>query len=204
MTCVLMILNCIRYAHRREAQKEWLKDIIIPYYHIIGNPTLETEYSVDQENKIIYVKCEDTYEALFKKTYLGVKTLLNLYPDIQYIYKTDDDTKCNVENFYRLPNIIQGYDYAGQIIKTDTHYSTYHYPYVDDKYKYPLLVENPEFCAGFFYVLSRKAINILLENKYIFNYEIAFEDYEIGKIMHNNKLNVLNFDAKSILTPDNA
>lgn len=198
-----MILSCEKYKDRRERQEVWIKKIMIPYYYIIGNPLLDTEYVVDQENKIIYIKCKDTYDALCIKMYLGSKVIYSLYPTLKYLFKTDDDTMCDLDKFYKLFESIQGYDYGGNVISCDSHYSTYHYPNVEDVYKYPILVEKSQFCAGFFYFLSRKAVEILLKEKDLM-YSHFFEDYAVSKILNSYNIKPFNFDAKSILTPDNA
>jgi hypothetical protein len=193
-----MILNCKKYSNRRHMQLDtWLKNITTPYYHVIGDENIATDFEINEDNRIITVKCRDTYEALPKKTYLGVKACISLFPHLQYILKTDDDMKCNINNLYKTIHDIQGYDYGGQLIECDTYTSDWHYQYVTDEFKIPFVLQATRYCPGRFYFLSKKACDLLVVNK-DWMYKNIFEDYAVGYIMTHNSLNVLNLDAQSI------
>ena len=50
---ILLIMNCKKYVNKAQFQKQtWLKNIpsFLKYYHVIGDPLLETEYKFDNEN----------------------------------------------------------------------------------------------------------------------------------------------------------
>ena len=87
----LFVLNCKKYRGKRLVQTQtWLKDFPINYCHVIGDETLETIYKYDNNNKILYVKCKDTYECLPMKTFFSICAILELFPHVEYILKTDD------------------------------------------------------------------------------------------------------------------
>lgn len=195
---VLIILNCKKYAHKRQIQKStWLKDITIPYYHVIGDESLETEYVIDEPEKIIYVKCKDTYEDLSKKSYMAISACVQTFPTLQYILKTDDDMKCNIDNFNSMRASIRGYEYGGEAIKCVPHMSIYHYPYVSEEFRKPVIMQDTYYCPGRFYFLSRSACTIILSEKdYIFNQ--MFEDYAIGSCLVKHGVKILPLNANSI------
>jgi hypothetical protein len=195
---ILIILNCKKYAHKRQTQIDtWLKQIQIPYYHIIGDNDLENEYLLDQSNNVLYVKCKDTYEALPQKTYLAVNACLTLFPDLQYLLKTDDDMKCNIDNFNIVLTLIRGFDYGGEVIHCVEHMSDYHYPYVSADFRKLIHMKDIHYCPGRFYFLSKKACSIVQHEKE-WIYSAMFEDYAIGHAMITHGIKALNLNAKLI------
>ena len=195
---ILIILNCKKYAHKRQVQIDtWLKHVEIPYYHIIGDVDLEEDYSLDQASNIIYVKCKDTYEALPQKTYLAVNACLALFPDLQYVLKTDDDMKCNIDNFKMALQVIPGFDYGGQVIHCEEHMSDYHFPNVPQELRKLVHMPDTYYCPGRFYFLSKKACLILQTNKE-WIYSRMFEDYAVGHTLVSHGIQPLNLKAKLI------
>ena len=87
---ILLIFNCQKYRYKAEFQKTgWLQTlpVNIIYFHVIGNPSLENDYSIDTTNKILYLKVEDDYNSLPKKVIRAYKTISKLYT-LKYIFKT--------------------------------------------------------------------------------------------------------------------
>lgn len=203
MKSILMILSCKKYAHKSQKQKDtWLTNITMPWFHIIGNPDLETEFEEDRINKIIYVKCKDTYEALPMKTFLGIKALHNLFPDIDYILKTDDDMDCNLENFNNILNLIPKYDYGGHIAyPRKFQINTHHYQYVEDEFKIPYIMTDIPYCAGHFYFLSMRCIQKIVHSRQWFSRHI-FEDCAVGTLLNSTipDLRTIHINVKSIFT----
>ena len=206
MISCLMILNCKKYTHKSQKQRDtWLKNISMPWFHIIGNPDLETEFEEDKINKIIYVKCKDTYEALSDKTTLGLYAIFKIIPNVEYILKTDDDMEyCN---FLQLKNLllnIEKYDYGGEVARITGPYTSYHhYPNVEDEYKIPATMEIGTYCSGTFYFLSRRAalkvIDLKDRPKHI------FEDYHVGSILMDSKndMKLLSIPRRYIFSENN-
>ena len=82
---ILLIINCEKYRNKAILQKTtWLKNIptYLCYYHVIGDPDLDSEFEFDNEERILWVKTEDDYLSLPKK--LGLinswsSSVLNIY-----------------------------------------------------------------------------------------------------------------------------
>ena len=207
MITVLMILNCKKYAHKSQKQKDtWLKNISIPWFHIIGNPNLESDFEEDKLNKIIYVKCKDTYEALSDKTTLGIYAIFEIIPNVEYILKTDDDMEyCNFSALKILLSNIHQYDYGGEVvILTKSEESQHHYPSVEDEYKFPVILESGNlYCGGPFYFLSRRAALKVIELKDKTKH--IFEDYHVGTIVMNSitDMKLLSIPRRYIFSENN-
>ena len=65
---ILLIFSCQKYAHKVAKQKQtWLQSFTtIPYYHVIGDPLLATDFQFDNDVIHIYRKSIN-YLALPKK-----------------------------------------------------------------------------------------------------------------------------------------
>ena len=90
---IMLIMNCKKYIKKAKFQKmTWLKNIpsYLQYYHVIGEPNLDTRYSFDNENRILWVKVEDDYNSLPKKVIRSYEAINETF-NFKYLYKTDDD-----------------------------------------------------------------------------------------------------------------
>ena len=68
----------------RESQREYLNrdsngKLLI--YYFIGDPSLEEEYRVDEDNNVVYLRVADNYESLPMKTYGAGKFALENFKD---------------------------------------------------------------------------------------------------------------------------
>jgi hypothetical protein len=199
-----MILNCKKYAGKRHIQRStWLPNIRIRWFHVIGDPTISSEYEYNESENIMYVQCNDTYEALPKKTYLAILAVKNLFPDVEYILKTDDDMKCEIRAFEAMLEAVVGYDYGGEIVNVDNdHESKYHYPNVSPEYQKPSMMFKTQYCPGRFYFLSRNTTRSLIAQKEFFA-EQMYEDYAVGYLATRiPNLKILNLNAKAIFHDD--
>jgi hypothetical protein len=194
-----MILNCHKYKDKRIVQlNTWIPKINIRWFHVIGNPELLTKYTYDESEHILYVQCKDTYEVLPMKTYLSVCAINELFPEVEYILKTDDDMKCNLVNFESMLNDIIGYDYGGQLNYCPGCLSYYHYQYVSQEFHVPFLFNKVVYCPGRFYFLSRKSVKKVLESEKYFKSQVL-EDYAVGNLLSTiPDLKVREIDAQSI------
>jgi len=195
----LMILNCQKYAEKRSVQRStWLPNIRVRWFHVIGDPSIQTEYEYRESENILYVQCKDTYESLPKKTYLSILAVQKLFPDVEYLLKTDDDMICEIPAFESMLEAIVGYDYGGEMFEAPEHASVYHYPNVDPELRKPFTILNTQYCPGRFYFLSRNARRSLLAHKEFFAKQI-FEDYTVGYLATRiPNVKCLSLDARSI------
>lgn len=195
---ILLIVNCKKYAHKREKQlQSWINDIPkdLKYYHVIGDENLEEDYVFDHLEKIIYVKCKDDYLSLPQKVILSYQAVDENF-DYKYIYKTDDDQNIQKEIWELLrSNLNESVNYGGQYcqykkdIITTPDYSKEH-PELPSSFK----IEKSIFCGGRFYLLSNKNVKDLLKKKNFFKDRIL-EDQSVGYIMDDKyKKNGLYFN----------
>jgi hypothetical protein len=182
---ILIILNCKKYKNKALFQKfTWLRSLpeYIPYFHVIGDETMEEEYKFDNNERTLWVKTSDDYNSLPQKVLAAHKAILSTYK-FKYLLKTDDDQILVNPNFFK--------NLRGTLMKTNppTHYGGF---VVDVKENYlsryneihPELPKNlplfkTKYCSGRFYFLSRIAVlNLQTRKEHIIKEYL--EDYAIG------------------------
>lgn len=176
------------YKDRYDNLINYLNNFNFPYLIVLCSN--ETK----KEDNILYVKVNDYYENLPKKMILAYEWVYKntLY---SHIYKVDDDF------FEHKMNINLKCDYYGnKLIKNINR--TYHYGKCYNKYLNNSPYNN-DFIAkyaagGYGYILSRKSIFILLNNKsYIINE--LYEDKAIGDVLYKNNILVNNKESNNII-----
>ena len=63
---IMLIMNCKKYLKKAKIQQmTWLPKIpdYLQYYHVIGEPDLDTRYKFDNENKEILIKKLDNFTS---------------------------------------------------------------------------------------------------------------------------------------------
>ena len=202
---ILLIMNCKKYKYKALKQKEsWLKNFtLMPYFHVIGEPELETNFKFDNENNILYVKTEDDYNSLPKKVIAAYNAINEVYI-YDYIFKTDDDQMLNNIQFLNiiqalLKNKYPKIHYAGNIINVDKPYlSQYNLIHPELPKNLPIL--QTSYCSGRFYLLSALAIQQLISKTKSINQEYL-EDYAIGfNLDPILKKNMLHIDTNKYFT----
>ena len=186
---VLLILNCKKYRSKALYQKKtWLPNLppCIPYYHVIGDPKITTGGPVfDEVNRILWVHTPDDYVSLPKKVIAAYAAVVHKMPQIQYIFKTDDDQiLVNPRFFPVLLNIVTSAikpHYGGFVVDIkQAHLSQYHRIHPELPENLPM--SQTKYCSGRFYFLSKDAAMNLLTNAPAIRNEF-FEDYAIGKYL---------------------
>jgi len=201
---VLLIMNCQKYRHRASLQKEhWLNKLkSIPYYHVVGNPDMDTTndgvpYVFDEKERVLWTKTPDDYDSLPKKVLASYDACINHFSKLKYIFKTEDDQMYTLDDpnkfFYTLiatltsKTIIPSkYHYCGDAIYMSSP-DLFHYC-SSSSTPHDLITESPlqdktTYCSGRFYGLSVKAIRYLLKKRHRIEKESA-EDYAIGLHLH--------------------
>lgn len=179
---IILIMNCKKYVHKAEYQKKtWLKNVHIPYFHVLGNPSLNTEYEFDHCNKKLTVKTGDDYISLPQKVISAYNAVKEVY-DFKYIFKTDDDQNLISDDFFHtFPIILQQQipspHYGGKIIHIKPHISTYYT--IHPELPRDLYMQETSYSTGRFYFLSYDAVESLIKEKSNISKEY-FEDYAIG------------------------
>jgi hypothetical protein len=102
---MLLIVSCVKNAHRIEFIKNtWLNTINLPYVIVIGNKLLD-KYSYNDETKLLEVQCEDNYDELPHKIFYAICAIKELF-NPNYIVKIDDDIIINISYFNKLLELI--------------------------------------------------------------------------------------------------
>ena len=197
---ILLILNCKKYSFKALQQKQtWLLNLPsnIIYFHVIGDPLLNLDYSFNLENKILTVKTEDDYISLPKKVIAAYKAINNKYI-FKYIFKTDDDQE--LKNIHFLPTLMDilikkqpTIHYGGKLIDVKIPYLSEYYK-IHPELPIDLIIKKTKYCNGRFYFLSSDAILSLtnLKNQNLVEKEYL-EDYAIGLYLPSFlKVNILN------------
>ena len=166
---------------------------------VVYGDSIDCEYTINLETRIIVLKCEDTFEALPNKTYMLLKMFAEAdeMKDYNMMIKMDDDTELNL-SYNMLMNMKfweNNYDYMGaKLIKSKNSMHDYHFGKCSDMTINTKLYElemELSWGAGYFYILSRNIINTLYED--IKGYpdllnENLYEDMMIGYMMANNNI----------------
>ena len=206
---ILLILNCYKYKHKADKQKEtWLKvlnNTNIQYFHVIGckKTCNNNDYVFDYENNILYTNTNDDYLSLPDKVITAMYSINQEY-NYKYIFKTDDDQMLtNVHFFDVIINLINSkkIDYGGFQIKVKDHYSNYYTVHKELPEK--LFLKGTSYCNGRFYLLSKDAIENLLIKKHLISKHII-EDHAIGLYLDEKyKQNFILINSHKIFTDMN-
>lgn len=204
---ILLILNCEKYRYKATRQREtWIPNLPnnIIYYHVLGDPELNEEYIIDDENHILYVRVLDDYNSLPKKVIAAYKAMTQVF-NFKYILKTDDDQNVVTVKFFEvlmhLLNKSFGEEnqihYGGKIVDVRQTYVSKYYK-IHPELPQNLIIKQCKYCNGRFYFLSFGAVDALIEREKQINEEY-FEDYAIGYNLPDIfKSNILRLDTDKI------
>jgi len=198
VSSLLLIMNCVKYEHKAAKQREsWLKGLQIPYYHVLGNPNLETNYQFIDQERILWVKTPDDYNSLPKKVLSAYAAVQQSFPAIQYIFKTDDDQMLQSNNpnkfFDNINKMLERrmqtkkIHYSGNIVDVPKAYLSQYYR-IHPELPKELPVYVTQYCSGRFYILSMEAIVYLISKRDLI-FQEYLEDYAIGMHLHNRYKN---------------
>jgi hypothetical protein len=208
---LLLIFNCKKYRFKALKQKDtWLKSLPsnLLYFHVLGEPNLETDYQFLLEDNILLVRVEDDYNSLPKKVIRAFLAILNTY-QFKYIFKTDDDQQVtNIKFFDTIISLLnKKWDdldsrlhYGGHIVDVQKTYLSQYYR-IHAELPQDLLVKATKYCSGRFYFLSLNAVKFLVEEKKGDINEEFLEDYAIGYHLSDSyKTNLLALDTNKYFT----
>jgi len=193
-SCFMGIISCKKYFNRIKEQD--LSSSIFQYKYFIGDPSLEHPLL---DGNIVYLPCGDNYEDLTIKVQKMMEWIINNYPHIDYVFKTDDDIRFD---FIKLSEIYsnicaRNINFGGQLVRVGKHVSTYHYDKCSDtSLEFPVKMEETTYCCGGGYFLSKKSVNVLLNN--IDKYKNIFEDYSIGRTLTSCGISPINLNLKGV------
>jgi hypothetical protein len=184
---ILLIMNCEKYREKANFQKEtWLKTLLpsyLTYYHVLGDENLTEPFLFDHSKNLLTVKTMDDYNSLPKKVIASFQSVYETFPNLKYVFKTDDDqTLENTKFFDAIINVINTKKpkthYGGHIVDIPIPYLSKYcliHPELPDN----LILQRTKYCSGRFYFLSQPAIVNLISKRDSIGKEYL-EDYAIG------------------------
>ena len=182
---ILLIFNCYKYREKALLQKKtWLPGLpqSILYFHVLGDPDLESDFVINEEENLLIVKCKDDYVSLPSKVIQAYEAMFETY-QFKYIFKTDDDQHLKKTKFFEvIMNILEQktpkIHYGGHIVDVQVPYlSEYHR--IHPELPQYLVIQKTKYCSGRFYLLSWDSIFNLCNKKTKIQQEVL-EDYSIG------------------------
>jgi hypothetical protein len=194
MNPLIVILSCQKNANLWDKLKAKNPNSII----FCGDPKLSSNYLI--RDRILYLKCEDTYDHLPNKIYMMISAILEIemFSTITHIFKIDDhDTKFDKDLINKIKDIKSTTkNYCGQKVSSSVTSNEawlcrkYHYnkcPVTSIWHNKPYLGKYRTWCdGGCGYLLSRYAMKIIsFELKQINIYENhIYEDVMIGNTLY--------------------
>ena len=189
---ILLIFNCVNYRYKALRQQEtWLRELPglqnkLIYYHVVGNPDLQSDYVFDEEIRILWLRVPDDYNSLPKKVISAYHVISEVY-NFKYIFKTDDDQFVRPIKFFdtlitvlnsRYTDLTKRVHYGGHVINVKEAYKSEYYR-LHPELPQNLIVQKTQYCSGRFYLLSHDAVTSLILKKADICNEFL-EDYAIG------------------------
>ena len=181
-------VSCMKKKDKWDNIHTMMKELKRPYIIVSGGAKKQ---KFDEENNILYLKCNDYYEGLPEKVIILYQQLLKMekYKDIWGICKVDDDMFVS-----NKPNDeLKKYHYSGGHIYGGNRRWHIGRCSADSKWnktEYP--GEIPIFCSGGKgYMISRKSMEYLsnhFENVKEIGETEVFEDVMVSKILKKNKI----------------
>jgi hypothetical protein len=214
---LFMIISCDNNMFSEKHLWKHVRNKDINNYVILCGKSLDKEYLLN--NNILYLNCNDYYEALPEKVLSGIKAILNIhkYNDITHLIKIDFKNFINEiskKTLKKLLEILQNnkYHYMGQII--NPRFICSHRSYAMKKSSLESIWKHKQYegiypakwADGESYILSRyalKKVTIYFNKKgikYIYNNHIH-EDVMIALILkkHNILPKKINYNNKSFI-----
>lgn len=208
---LLLIFNCKKYRFKAQKQKEtWITNLPsnLLYFHVLGEPFLETDYQFLPKDNLLLVRVDDDYNSLPKKVIRAFLAIQSVY-QFKYIFKTDDDQQVtNIKFFDTIISLLnKKWDdpdsrihYGGHIVNVQKTYLSQYYR-IHAELPQDLLVKATKYCSGRFYFLSKDAVNFLVEEKKGDINEEFLEDYAVGYHLSDSyKTNLLALDTNKYFT----
>lgn len=182
-----------RKSNFREGQRKYLlennRDRFIIYY-FIGDPSLEDEYVVDEENNVVYLNIPDNYESLPQKTYGAVKFALENFSDQIYgLLKTDDDIELDLDKICPYLRNHREIPYCGITTKivNPNNLSYWHMGKCESEElnRTPHRVPLAEYCAGGGYYLNLESMQKIVGSRHMYD-GMIFEDAATGYVLNSH------------------
>jgi hypothetical protein len=170
-------------------------------FTIIGDPFLETEYTLEPTTHRIIIKCEDSYFHILKKVVLAIKVLLGIYIITEGVLRCGDDLCFNEQKLEEFLKNHNKSDFIGNVnndlINISKVRNTFMIQYF---WSHPEDLENPLNCipytlqeiqkfneipscshvGGVIFYISLHSCNTLIKHMDLINWDVFTHDNEYG------------------------
>lgn len=166
------------------------------FYRTVGKPN-EDDIIIDNDYPTLHLDCEDNYENLPAKVFLGIKNIYNLHPDLDYLVKVDDDIEINLDTLLRNIKENPNIDYGGFVIHAPYgRNETHHYGKCRDNKYNNTPIQLPPFTIsiGGLYILSSKSVKIINEADVPYD-KVVYEDVYVGVLLEQNNIRPIHIHA---------
>lgn len=200
----IIVCCCYKYKNQHEKISKFWNNIerktkIFRIFYLFGNPKIKKNEYIEKDKTLI-LKVDDTYESLPKKIYEAVNYIYTYYPEIEGIFKTDDDIE--FENVSELLNELKylcqkSIDFAGIVldkVKAGTIKPSRMKKFTNKNIE-PPKYDMSIYCYGAGYYLSRKSMSCISSNKNYF-YNQYLEDVSTGHILNKYKIYPVQMNTK--------
>jgi hypothetical protein len=203
MKLLVTVMSCHKNWHLWKDIKERVKGNLIIFSYSPKN-----ENWFDAKEKILYLKCRDTYECLPEKVVCMIDQILNnrVFAGVTHILKIDDHealhlTDEKIRNLYSYKEIQKNH-YLGQELLSasdapDSGARVYHYGKVTSNSEWDNRPYRGRFVrwlnGGKTYILSRTAMKCInceynFSNLDILYKKEIYEDLMVGKCLYKHKI----------------
>lgn len=173
----------------------WLEKTGMEYLILYGDTQLDDDYHYDTTNKVLAVKCPDTYEYLTLKLACAYKFIVTspYTTDVQGVFKVDDDVFVNVDELHMfIASNGTKDDYVGHVYRVNDTLCSHHHRKVSNTYLNDVVFKFKKslVCYGPMYYLSRRSLNQIVSKFSYQNFCVCstqlFEDYTFANILHRS------------------
>jgi hypothetical protein len=190
-------------SEKRSSQKKIWDNLNSPnliYYYFIGDPNIDSNYIIDEENKVVTLKVPDNYESLALKTKGIVEFYLENYSQTtKGMFKTDDDISVDPELIYGMLKENSEAPYFGlEVDIVNPYNSTWHWGKCESAYwnSKHVTVSQCKYCAGGGYYI-KSDIAISMKDKIDLYNDFIFEDVATGNVLNSLGIYPTNIDVKN-------
>lgn len=147
--------------------------------------------SYELQGQYLVLKCGDQYEDLCKKTICMIKAVHDVFPNVQGLFKCDDDIIPNIKKINDLITIVNTHDinYLGYVWDLPNDYnSTWHYNKCSSaSYNIPKICKKSKYAAGPLYYLNTTSIQAIVNSDVNYD-DYFFEDSMVGHILNKHNI----------------
>ena len=169
---IIIIYSCLKNKEKADILYNLLKNVItekIKLFIVTGNPNLNSEYSLNNNN--LYLKCKDNYDSLYLKTKKLFKEIVEIFPHLKGLMKIDDDIYPNIDFIKNMIDSMENFNinYCGKVVVQRVfgpNAISYDHVSKCEEIQNQKGIELPEctYCSGPCYYVSKKGIKYFNKN----------------------------------------